>query len=175
MKTCHNCPHAPRIAANEFENVDFAQTPCASCPQLNEDAESRQTREFVEGQALGVVRWSPPQEEMVVDRLPITVLEEALRGFLELPPRTFRILQRRYKGDAYALIADELNISPSGVEVQLKRALEVHPHLKSLLPAKAKRHDARKRKMRSAARRGKPGAGVKMEGGAERSIRANVG
>ena len=59
MKTCHNCPHAPRIAANEFENVDWEQTPCADCPQLNEDAASRRTLEYVEGQASGPVCWPP--------------------------------------------------------------------------------------------------------------------
>jgi hypothetical protein len=34
-----------------------------------------------------------------------------------------------------------------------------HPHLKNLLPEKAKRQEARKRKRLSMARRGKPGAG----------------
>lgn len=166
MKTCHTCPHAPLIKAHEFDNVEWAQTPCAGCPQLNEDAASRRTLEFVEGQAPGPVRWPPPEEAAVADRLPISVLAEALRGFLELPQRTFRIVQRRMKGDAYALIAQELEVTPQAVEVQLKRALEAHPHLKSLLPEKARRHEARKRRCRSAARRGKPGTGATREGGA---------
>src|SRR5574344_1653570 len=74
------------------------------------------------------------------------VLAEAMRGFLDLPPRTFRILQRRYHGDAYALIAQELEVTPQAVEIQLKRALEAHPHLKHLLPEKARRQAARQRK-----------------------------
>lgn len=165
MNTCHTCPHTPLIKAHEFDNVEWAQTPCARCPQLNEDAASRRTLEYVEGQAPGPVRWPPPEEAAVVDQLPISVLAEALRGFLELPQRTFRIVQRRMKGDAYALIAQELEVTPQAVEVQLKRALEAHPHLKQLLPEKAKRHEARQRLRRSAARRGKPGAGAKTEGG----------
>jgi DNA-directed RNA polymerase specialized sigma24 family protein len=71
---------------------------------------------------------------------------------LELPPRTFRIVQRRYKGDSYALIAEELKVTPQAVEIQLRRALEAHPHLKQLLPEKAKRQAARKRRQRSIAR-----------------------
>ena len=168
MKTCHNCPHAARIAAREFENTPWPQTPCASCPELNEDAASRRTLEFVEGQAPGPVRWPPPEEPDRPVMLPLSVLAEALRGILELPPRTVRIVQRRMKGDAYALIAKELAISPSGVEIQLRRALAAHPHLKHLLPEKARRQAARKRRMRCAARRGKPGAVAKTEGGADR-------
>ena len=165
MKGCHECEHAARIAANEFACVEWENTPCASCPQLKEDAASRHTIEFVE-KVKGPVRWPPPEDTAVADRLPISVLAEALRGFLELPQRTFRIVQRRYHGDAYAAIAEELEVTPQAVEIQLKRALEAHPHLKSLLPAKAKRQEARKRKRRSWARRGKPGVGAKTEGGA---------
>jgi hypothetical protein len=87
------------------------------------------------------------------------VLAEAVRILLELPQRTFRILQRRLRGDSYRMIGEELQVTPQAAEVQLRRALEAHPHLKNLLPEKAKRQEARKRKRLSMARRGKPGAG----------------
>ena len=90
--------------------------------------------------------------------LPLSVLAEAVRGFLDLPPRTFRILQLRYHGDSYRMIGEELQVTPQAAELQLRRALEAHPHLKNLLPEKARRQAARQRKRLSMARRGKPGS-----------------
>ena len=159
MNGCHNCPHAAQIAAREFEGVDFESTPCAKCPQLNEDGASRHTLAFVDGQAPGPVRWPPLEETNGPDALPLSVLAEAVRGFLDLPPRTFRILQRRYHGDSYRMIGEELQVTPQAAELQLRRALEAHPHLKNLLPEKARRQAARKRKRLSMARRGKAGHG----------------
>ena len=151
---CTNCAYAPKIKEAEHSGIRYEDTPCASC-KLTED--SSHTMEYVEGQAAGPVRWPPPIETAGPDALPLSVLAEAIRGFLELPLRTFRIVQRRYKGDSYALIAQELEVTPQAVEIQLKRALESHPQLKSLLPEKARRHEARKRLRRSMARRGKMG------------------
>ncbi len=152
---CSHCEFAAKIKEAEHGGIRYEDTPCASC-KLTED--SSRTLEFVEGQASGPVRWPPPEETAGPDALPLSVLAEALRGFLELAPRTFRILQRRYKGDAYALIAEELEVTPQAVEIQLRRALEAHPHLKHLLPEKARRQAARKRKRLSMARRGKMGS-----------------
>ena len=160
---CSRCEFAAKIKEAEHGGLRFEDTPCAMC-ELTED--SSRTMSFEEGQAAGPVRWPPPEDTAVADRLPVSVLSEALRGFLELPPRVFRAVQLRFKGESYALIAKELNVTPQGVEVQVKRALEAHPHLKSLLPEKAARHDARRRRRHSVARRGKPGAGAKAEGGA---------
>ena len=157
MTGCHKCPHAPLIEAHAYDGVDWEQTPCSKCPQVNEDAASAQTRDFDDDRAS--VRWPPPEEVAEPAVLPFSVLVEALKGFLEIAPRTFRIVQRRYQGDTYALIAEELEVTPQAVEIQLRRALETHPHLKSLLPGKAKRQAARKRKRLVMARRGKPGAG----------------
>ena len=152
MRTCANCEFAPRIKEAEHLGLRYEDTPCATC-KLAEDSshtmafdEERADREEVGGADDGP------------DALPLSVLAEALRGFLELPPRTFRILQRRYKGDAYALIAEELEVTPQAVETQLRRALEAHPHLKHLLPEKARRQAARQRKRLSMARRGKMGS-----------------
>jgi hypothetical protein len=154
---CSNCGFAAKIKEAEHGGIRFEDTPCATC-ELTED--SSRTLEYVEGQAAGPVRWPPPEETVGPDSLPLSVLAEALRCFLDLPHRTFRIVQRRYKGDSYAVIAQELEVTPQAVEIQLKRALEAHPHLKSLLPEKAKRQAARKRKRLGMARRGKPGSGT---------------
>ena len=162
MNTCHTCSHAPMIKAHEFDNVDWANTPCSTCV-LKEN--SSHTLEFDEERYTPLVPKSGEQTEDPV--LPVSVLAEAVRGFLELPPKTFRILQRRFQGDSYRLIAEEQNISPQAVEIQLRRALEAHPHLKSLLPMKAKRQEARRRKRLSMSRRGKPGAGDKKGGAGE--------
>ena len=168
---CSKCEFAAKIKAAEHEGLRYEDTPCATC-KLAED--SSHTMAFVEERAereeighgstsLTAGRTDDGGEDDGPDALPLSVLAEALRGFLELPPRTFRIVQRRMKGDTYGLIAQELNITPGGVEIQLRRALKAHPHLKQLLPAKARRQEARMRKRRSKARRGKPG--VRIEGG----------
>ena len=159
---CSRCEFAAKIKDAEHSGIRYEDAPCASC-QLKEN--SLYTLEFKEGRASVRIRWPPPEEEAVTDLLPVSVLVEAVKGFLEMPQRTFRIVQRRMKGDSYALIARELEVTPQAVEVRLKRALEKHPHLKSLMPGKARRQKARKRKMRSMVRRGKPCGGVKKEGG----------
>lgn len=149
---CSTCEFAAMIKDAEHSGVRFEDTPCATC-ELTED--SSHTLEFDEGRSeIGY----QSNDEGDDPELPLSVLAEALRGFMELPPRTFRIVQRRYKGDSYALIAEELKVTPQAVEIQLRRALEAHPHLKQLLPEKAKRQAARKRRQRSMARRGKPGS-----------------
>jgi len=127
---CSTCEFAAKIKDSEHGGIRYEDTPCASC-KLTED--SSRTLEFDEGRA---ETGDQPVDGADDPALPLSVLSEALRGFLELPPRTFRIVQRRYRGDSYALIAKELEVTPQAVEIQLKRALEAHPHLKNLLPEK---------------------------------------
>lgn len=156
---CTNCDFAAKIKEAEFGGIRYEDTPCASC-KLAED--SSHTMAFDEERAapdeVGGQRPEIGDPDDGSDALPLSVLAEALRGFLELPPRTFRIVQRRYKGDSYSMIAKELEVTPQAVEIQLKRAMEAHPHLKQLLPEKARRQAARKRKRLSMARRGKMGS-----------------
>ena len=169
MNGCHKCPHAPRIEAHEFDGIDWNRCPCSRCPEFKEDAASARTLRYDDGRdtpgtgghgSTSLIAGTTEAGGRTVDpALPISVLAEAVRGFLELPPKTFRLLQRRFLGDSYRLIAEEQNISPQAVEIQLRRALEAHPHLKSLLPGKAKRQEARRSKQLSMSRRGKPGAG----------------
>ena len=152
---CTNCDFAAKIKEAEHLGLRYEETPCATC-KLAED--SSHTMAFDEERDAPQAV-SPEGPDDGPDALPLSVLAEALRGFLDLPPRTFRIVQRRYKGDSYVAIAQELEVTPQAVEIQLKRAMESHPHLKHLLPEKARRQAARKRKRLSMARRGKPGAG----------------
>jgi hypothetical protein len=164
---CSTCEFAAKIKDAEHSGVRFEDTPCATC-ELTEDSshtmafdEERAAPVEVGGHGSAALTAGMPEigdPDDGPDALPLSVLAEALRGFLELPPRTFRIVQRRYKGDSYALIAEELKVTPQAVEIQLRRALEAHPHLKQLLPEKAKRQAARQRRQRSMARRGKPGS-----------------
>lgn len=148
---CSHCEFAAKIKEAEHGGIRYEDTPCASC-KLTED--SLHTMAFDEERDASQAV-SPEGPTDGPDELPLSVLAEALRGFLDLPPRTFRILQRRYKGDSYVAIAQELAVTPQAVEIQLKRAMEAHPHLKHLLPEKARRQAARKRKRLSMARRGK--------------------
>ena len=157
---CSHCEFAAKIKEAEHGGICYEDTPCASC-KLTED--SSHTMAFDEERDASQAV-SPECPADGPDALPLSVLAEALRGFLDLPPRTFRILQRRYKGDAYALIAEELEVTPQAVEIQLRRALEAHPHLKHLLPEKARRQAARQRKRLSLARRGKAGTPKELSG-----------
>ena len=155
---CTNCDFAAKIKEAEHGGIRYEDTPCASC-KLAED--SSRTIEYVEGQAAGPVTGGQRTEvggQTDDPELPLSVLAEAVRGFLDLPPRTFRILQRRYHGDSYRMIGEELQVTPQAAELQLRRALEAHPHLKNLLPEKARRQAARKRKRLGMARRGKMGS-----------------
>ena len=162
---CHRCPHSKHMAL--YSEIEWRLTPCSQCPQLNEDAASFRTLAFDE------TRGTPENEGGEKDEggrmkdesevggqadepvLPVSVLAEAVRMLLALPLRTFRILQRRLRGDSYRLIGEELQVTPQAAEVQLRRALKAQPHLRCLLPKK----EARRRKRLSKARRGKPGAG----------------
>ena len=149
---CSDCDFAARIKEAEHCGIRFEDTPCATC-ELTED--SSHTLAFDEARAdrtddSGRRTEDGGQPDDPV--LPLSVLAEALRCFLELPHRAFRILQRRYNGDSYVVIAKELEVTPQAVEIQLRRTLEAHPHLKQLLPEKARRQAARKRKRMSRGR-----------------------
>ncbi len=156
---CHRCPHSKHMAL--YSSIDWSLTPCSRCPQLNEDAASFRTLAFDERRGTPESGGQRTEVGGQADEpvLPVSVLAEAVRMLFELPQRTFRILQRRLHGDSYRVIGEELQVTPQAAEVQLRRALEAHPHLKHLLPEKARRQEARKRKRLSMARRGKPGAG----------------
>jgi len=156
---CTNCDFAAKIKEAEHCGIRYEDTPCATC-KLTED--SSHTMAFDEARSQREEDGGQRTEDGGADDgptvLPLSVLCEALRGFMELPPRTFRIVQGRYRGESYAVIARELEVTPQAVEIQLKRALDAHPHLKHLLPEKARRQEARKRRCRSMARRGKVGS-----------------
>ncbi len=157
---CSTCEFAAKIKEAEHGGIRYEDTPCASC-KLAED--SSHTMTFDEARADREEDGGQRPEDSGADDgpsvLPLSVLAEAVRGFLDLPPRTFRILQRRYHGDSYRMIGEELQVTPQAAELQLRRALEAHPHLKQLLPEKTRRQAARKRKRLSMARRGKMGSG----------------
>ncbi len=151
---CHRCPHAKHLAL--YSGIDWSLTPCSRCPQLNEDAASFRTLAFDETRGKPEIggRNTEAGGRTEDPALPVSVLAEAVRMLLELPIRTFRILQRRLRGDSYRLIGEELQVTPQAAEVQLRRALKAQPHLRCLLPKK----EARRRKRLSKARRGKPGS-----------------
>ncbi len=177
MDCCSRCEFGTRIEEANRAGIRYGyeDSPCSTCGQrlgssrVMEFDETQGTPEN-EGRGLRPEDGQERREEVGGQRtevggqadepvLPVSVLTEALRGFMDLPPRTFRILQRRYHGDSYRMIGEELQVTPQAAELQLRRALEAHPHLKNLLPEKARRQAARKRKRLSMARRGKPGAG----------------
>ena len=157
---CSNCEFAAKIKEAEHGGIRYEDTPCASCKLTEDSSHTLELDEARDTPATGGQRsedGGPPDDGPTV--LPLSVLAEAVRGFLDLPPRTFRILQRRYHGDSYRMIGEELQVTAQAAELQLRRALEAHPHLKNLLPEKARRQAARKRKRLSMARRGKAGCG----------------
>ncbi len=160
MDCCSRCEFAARIeeASRAGIRYGYEDSPCSACGQGQGS-----TRSMAFDETRGTPETGDQRPEAggrkEDSELPVSVLAEALRGFMDLPPRTFRILQRRYHGASFRLIGEELQVTPQAAEIQLRRALEAHPHLKHLLPEKAKRQEARKRKRLVMARRGKPGAG----------------
>ena len=160
MDCCSRCEFGTRIEEANRAGIRYGyeDSPCSACGQR---LGSSRVMEFDETQGSPETgcRREGAGGRREDPELPVSVLTEALRGFMDLPPRTFRILQRRYHGDSYRQIGEELQVTPQAAELQLRRALEAHPHLKNLLPEKARRQAARKRKRLSMARRGKPGAG----------------
>ena len=157
MNGCNRCEFSTRIEEARRVGLilyDYDNSPCSFCELATGHAHTMAFDETRGTPDNGSQRPSAARRK-VDQELPVSVLTEVLRGFLELSPRTFRILQRRYQGDSYRQIGEELQVTPQAAEVQLRRALDAHPHLKQLLPKKA----ARRRKRLSKARRGKPGAG----------------
>lgn len=154
---CSRCEFAAKIKEAEHGGIRFEDTPCARC-KLTED--SSHTMEFDEArdalesgdQRTGVGGQADDPA------LPLSVLAEALREILTLPPDTLHVLQARYLGRSYVEIGRETGTTAQAAEVKVRRLLEKNAHLRHLLPAKARKQEARKRKRRSMARRGKVGS-----------------
>jgi DNA-directed RNA polymerase specialized sigma24 family protein len=147
MKGCHNCEYAARIAAHEFENTPWEETPCAKC-RLEEDRHD--VREYVEdrGESLrsgdGV---TPRDEDCVAEELmPASVLADGLRMFLALPRDALDVLVLRYQGLPYKEIGRMLGTSAAGAEIRHKRLLQQVPALPPLYPRKAGKAERRGRK-----------------------------
>ena len=164
---CTNCDFGAKIKDAEHAGIRYEDTPCASC-KLTED--SSHTLEFDEardapesGGRSALVHYcgrALAEDGGQADdpALPLSVLAEALREILTLPPDTLHVLQARYLGRSYVEIGRETGTTAQAAEVKVRRLLEKNAHLRHLLPAKARKQEARKRKRRSMARRGKVGS-----------------
>lgn len=159
---CSSCEFAAKIKDAELGGFRYEDTPCASC-KLTEN--SSHTMEYDDERHSPETENPADSEDMGGTLMPVSVLGDALREILTLPPDTLRVLQARYLGRPYAEIGRETGTTAQAAEIKIRRLLDQHEYLRHLLPAKAKRQEARKRKMRSMARRGKPGVGAKVEGG----------
>lgn len=117
--------------SGKFIGIAYEKTPCFNCV-LTED--SSQTIEYVEDQAPGPVRWPPPEEAAVDDRLPIGILGAALKLMGGLSAREFYILRSRYRGETLPDIAAHLGVGVYEVRAQLRKLLRKAPVLKKLIP-----------------------------------------
>lgn len=164
MNNCYTCPHAPLIKAHEMDGIPWEQTACSRC-NLEED--SYGTREYIEergGPAGRPGDGVTPRDVLSEDEtsMPLSVLADSLRLFLSLPRDALDVVVMRYQGLPYKEIGRQLGVTASAAEVRHRRVMDQLPVLKSLYPQKV----TRQRRRRSMARRGKPGACAKAEGGA---------
>ena len=151
---CSNCEFSTKLEGAAYAGIPYEDTPCARC-RLTEN--SSHTLEYDDERHSPETEEPADSEDMGNTLMPVSVLGDALREILTLPPDTLRVLQARYLGRPYAEIGRETGITAQAAEVKVRRLLDKNAYLRHLLPAKARKQEARKRKRRSMARRGKPG------------------
>jgi len=143
MAFCHTCDFAKKIHGGDYADVPWESTPCASC-KMKED--SRNTREYSDshpGAATAAVAPPSPEDDI---SLPVGVLADSLRLFLNLPGDALDVLRLRYSGQSYKEIASRLGVTTAAAEIRHKRLMSEIPSLRALYPAKARKASARRRR-----------------------------
>ena len=137
---CHKCEHREAIQKRTLARVPFEETPCFKC-ELKEYSEftleydpkretAAQKPEFI---------FEEPEE-----RLPISVMREAMVEFLRMPPEIRDVVCWRFAGMSFRDIAVLQGITVAGAEVRLWRAMKKWPALTALFGEKAAKQSRRK-------------------------------
>jgi len=141
VKGCHSCDHAAAIAEGKFAGKAWEDVPCSKCDVLGggdlvmEFEHWRRADEAV----------GSDEENGAEDRLPITVMREAMVGFLSLRPELRDVVAWRYAGMKYEDIAEVQGVTMACVEKRHRRAMELWPVLWSLFPEKSAKQERRRR------------------------------
>jgi len=152
---CHRCKHRAAIQKQTLRRVPFEKTPCAKC-ELKEYSEFTleydESREVRRQESPSFAKATAGMESRIEDedeRLPISVMREAMVEFLRLPPDIRNVVCWRFAGVSFRDIAALQGITVAGVEVRLWRAMKKWPALTALFGEKAAKQARRKRVSRS--------------------------
>lgn len=144
---CHKCRHAEDVAAGKYARVPYEETPCGSC-ELKEvslftlayDESRAKTEEpFIDAPHL-----QPSPAGADEDRLPVSVMSEAVGLLLRLPGPVRDVVSQRFMGLSYREIARSQGVTVGAVENRHRRAMRKWPALRALFPAKAAKQIRRK-------------------------------
>ena len=141
MKGCHNCEHASAIAEGKYAGKPWEDVPCSGCEVMEDKSRSF---EYEEWRRTAVAVDESEEQEKEEDRLPVSVLREALVGFLSLPPDLRDVVAWRYAGMKYGDIAKVQEVTEGCAERRHKRAMEIWPVLRALFPEKFAKHERRR-------------------------------
>ncbi|MEI8141195.1 MAG: sigma factor-like helix-turn-helix DNA-binding protein [bacterium] len=137
---CHKCEHREAIQKRRLARVPFEKTPCFKC-ELKEYSEFTLEYDAKRETASQKPEFSFEEPE---DRLPISVMREAMVEFLRLPPEIRDVVCWRFAGMSFKDIAALQGITVAGVEVRLWRAMKKWPALTALFGEKAAKQSRRK-------------------------------
>jgi hypothetical protein len=159
---CHRCVHREDMAAGKFRDVPFEKTPCSQCELVER---SEHTIAFDEERGPGGIRlcqgsggqggqWASAFAKAPADRVgsgeggddrvPISVMSEAVAQLLTMP-RTLRdIVCWRYAGMKYRDIAAVFGVTTKAIERRHQRALDAWPVWRALFAWKAAKRKRRK-------------------------------
>ncbi len=144
---CHKCPHAEDVAAGKYARVPYEETPCGSC-ELKEvslftlayDESRAKTEEpFIDSPNL-----QPSPAGTEDDRLPVSVMAEAVGLLLRLPRPVRDVVCQRFMGTSYREIARSQGVTVGAVENRHRRAMQRWPELRALFAEKAAKQIRRK-------------------------------
>ena len=147
---CHRCEHREAIQKQTLKRVPFEKTPCFKC-ELKEYSEyTMEYKTWHDGAAHNptyfaeVTKGEEFSFEEPEERLPISVMREAMVEFLRLPPEIRNVVCWRFAGMSFRDIAALQGITVAGVEVRLWRAMKKWPALTALFGEKAAKQARRK-------------------------------
>jgi len=157
---CHRCEHREEIRKRTLARVPFEETPCFKCELKEYSEHTMEYKSWHDGAAHDpnyFAEATPFDEatedktkgedfsfEEPEDRLPISVMREAMVEFLRLPPEIRDVVCWRFAGMSFKDIAALQGITVAGVEIRLWRAMKKWPALTALFGEKAAKQSRRK-------------------------------
>ena len=141
---CHRCPHREGVESGKYSRLPFQMTPCAACELVEKPSfaiafdESRE-----ENEAIVTGGWSLASEKKD-DRVPLSVMIEAVTQLLTMPPAVRDVVCWRFVGIKYGDIARVQGVTVGAVENRQRRAMQKWPALRALFAEKAAKQKRRK-------------------------------